>query len=57
MSEIHPVSRFGYDPLPGNNGEYVWVEETRSYEPGRYNYDWDQATGTFKRNGYTLKGK
>jgi hypothetical protein len=54
-SEIHPVSRWGYDPIPGNNGEYVWVEETRSYEPGHYTHEYDVTTGTFRRTGYVLK--
>jgi hypothetical protein len=53
---IHPVSRYGFDPLPGNKGEYVWVEETQSYEPGTYTYNYDLATGYFVRTGYKLKG-
>lgn len=54
MIEIHPVSRFGYDPLPGNKGEYVWVEG-QGYLPGTYTYEYDVATGYFVRTGYTLK--
>ena len=56
-SDIHPVSRYGYDPLPGNKGEYVWVEETQSYEPGTYTYEYNISTGLFRRTGYILKGK
>lgn len=29
-NEVHPVDRLGFDPIPGNKGEYVWVEESRS---------------------------
>ena len=56
-SEIHPVTRFGFDPLPGNKGQYVWVEETRTYEPGTYTHEFDIESGLFKRTGYKLKGK
>lgn len=34
-NEVHPVCRYGYDPIPGNNGEYWWDEETRTYKPGK----------------------
>lgn len=53
--EIHPVDRYGYDPIPGNRGEYVWVEETRSYVPGKYTFDYDKSTGRLHRTGYVLK--
>lgn len=56
-SEVHPVSRYGYDPIPGNKGQYVWVEETRTYEPGVYTYEYDIETGYLRRTGYTLKGE
>jgi hypothetical protein len=32
-SEVHPVTRYGYDPIPGNRGHYAWDEETRTYYP------------------------
>jgi len=55
-SKIHPVQRYGYDPLPFNRGDYVWVEESQTWEPGTYTHAYDVATGVFKRTGYKLKG-
>lgn len=31
--QIHPVDRFGFDPIPGNNGHYYWVAE-QGWVPG-----------------------
>lgn len=52
--DIHPVDRYGYDPIPGNRGEYVWVEG-QGYLPGVKTYDYNVVTGRFDYVGYTLK--
>lgn len=56
MNKVHPVDRYGYDPLPFNHGEYVWVKESESWEPGTYTYAWDADKGYITKGGYTLKG-
>lgn len=54
-SEVHPVSRFGYDPLPGNKGEYIWDEDAGGYVPGRYIYEFDVESGLFRKVGSVRK--
>lgn len=51
-SEIHPVSRFGYDPLPGNRGE----EERDMSNPGRDHDERRKAQAAAARK-HRLKNK
>lgn len=34
VSQVHPVTLYGYDPIPGNGGQYHWDQKDQTYKPG-----------------------
>ena len=54
VEEIHPVDRYGFDPVPFNKGEYIYIEG-EGYVPGRYTYKFDIDAGIFVRTGAIRK--